>query len=193
MLIFESHGDALTHQKVVPGNTITALNQEMYTYTERDLAFTSGGTTEIVPGNWIVGVTSAAKAEVVSVTLASGTWAAGTAAGTLRIRSQHGTFQSENLKVAAGTDDATVAANSVVVQGDYPNKGRQAKAALVSVYAQTALVAVTGGKPDQTALVGQPMAAASSWLLRSINQIKNFRCVDYTAASASTIQVTFFF
>ena len=192
-IVFEDLGIPLTHWKVAPGNTITSVPSNFYVYEERDLVFTSGGITEIVVGDWIVGATSSAKAEVVRVTLTTGTWAGGTAAGTFRIRSQHGTFESENLKVAAGTNDATIAANSTPGQGVYDFKGRVARAALVSVSAQTALVGVTGGKPDQTALVGQPMASGSSWVLRNATQIKNLKVVDNVAASASTVQVTLFF
>jgi len=192
-IVFEDLGKPLCHAKIVPGNTITSIGGEFYTYTERLLPFTSGGTTAIVVGDWIVGATSTAKAEVVAVALSSGTWGGGDAAGTFRIRSQHGTFQSENVLVAAGTNDATIAANSTVSPPGYEFGGMTAQAALVSVYAQTALVAVTGGKPNQTALVGQPMAAGTSWVLRNADQIKNFKVIDYTAGSASTVQITFFY
>jgi len=193
MIVFEELGNPLTHQILTPGDTITALNAEMYQYTERDLAFTSGGTTEIVPGDWIVGATSSAKAEVVKVTLSSGTWAGGDAVGTLRIRSQHGTFQSENLKVAAGTNDATIAADSIILRDGYDNYGRQAKAAMVTGEDNTALVSVTGGKPDQTAKIGHQIAPGSSWVLRSYDEIKNFRCVDLVSGSASVLQATFYY
>jgi len=195
MLIFEYYGRPLTHIKLVPGNTITSLSSypELYRYTERTLAYTSGGTTEIVAGDWIIGKTGSAVAEVVSLTLASGTWAGGDAAGILRLRSQKGTFQSEKIAVVAGTDEATITANSKVAQDEYLYKGLDAKAALVVVYANTALVGLNGGKPDQTQLIGVPMVANSSLLLRNIDEIKNFKCVDYTASSASILQMTFFF
>ena len=196
-IIFEYLGLPLTHQKIVPGNTITGLGSEFRNYTERYIAFTSGGTTATAVGDWIVGATSAAKAKVLAVTITSGTFAAGTAAGYLIVNSQHGTFQSENIKIAAGTDDATIASNTrLCIKDEYINKEfytKDAKACLVSVYAQTALTAWDGGKPDQTALVGQPMAAATSIILRDPKQISNFRCIDYTAASASTLQLTFYF
>lgn len=193
VLNFETLGQPLTHCKIVPGNTATGIGSEFYIYTERDLAFTSGGTTEIVVGDWIVGATSAAKAEVVGVTLASGTWAGGTAAGTLRIKNQHGTFQSENLKVAAGTNDATIAANSVLHEGDYFYKGTIARTALVTVIANTQLINIEGGKPDQTALVGISMVANTSLVLNDIIEIKNFKTIDYTAGSAGTVNVICYF
>jgi hypothetical protein len=193
LIIFEEIGVPLTHQKITPGNTITAFGAEFLQYTERDLPYTSGGTTQIVAGDWIVGATSTAFAEVVSVTLTTGTWAGGDAAGTFRIRSQHGTFASENVKVAGGTNDATIAANSSIVPDGYPYKGMMVKAAIVEVTGNTALVGVTGGKPDQTALIGLPIAAGTSWELRNVTQIQNFKCVDYASGSASVLQTTFFF
>ena len=197
MLTFEYLGKPMTHDKIVPGNTITSIVSECYTYTERYLAFTSGGTTAIVVGDWIVGATSSARARVLKVVVSTGTFAGGDAAGYLIINSQRGTFQSENIKVAAGTDDATIASDSrLALAGEYVNpefKGAKAKAALVTAYAQTALCEVDGGKPDQSALVGVPLVAGSAWLLQDHDSIANFKCVDYTAASASTLQIKFYF
>jgi hypothetical protein len=190
-------GKPMTHAKIVPGNTITSLGAEFYKYTERRVAYTSGGTTEIVVGDWIVGATSGAKAEVVGVTLASGTWAGGTAAGVLTVRSQHGTFQSENIKVAAGTNDATIATDTAIctaAQYIHPAwRGKRALAALVNVYANTALMAVNGGKPDQSALVGMPLAAGATWMLQCIEEIEAFKVIDYTASSASIVHVSLYF
>lgn len=199
MLTFEYTGKCMTVQKVVPGNTITSLNSEMYTYTERKLAFTSGGTTQIVVGDWIVGATSAAKAEVIGVSaLTAGTsWGGGDAAGTLYIRCQHGTFQSENIKVAAGTNDATIAADSIICM---PHEyiwstfmGQKSKYAIICVAGNTALCEWNGSKPDQTALVGIPLPAISTTTLTDYDSIANFKCVDYTASSASTITIFYYF
>lgn len=78
----------------------------------RSLAFTSGGTTEIAVGDTITGATSSATATVTRVIVASGTWAAGDAAGRLFFASQTGTFQAENLNVGASSNLATIAGNS---------------------------------------------------------------------------------
>ena len=77
-----------------------------------ELAFTSGGTYEIVVGDTITGATSSATATVFDVVLTSGTWAGGDAAGTLWLNDQTGTFQSENLNVGASSNVATIAGNS---------------------------------------------------------------------------------
>lgn len=79
------------------------------------LTFTSGGTTEIVPGNTITGATSGETAVVVGVTLdpvTPGSWAGGDAAGTLWINAKSGALQAENLNVGAATNLATIAGDS---------------------------------------------------------------------------------
>jgi hypothetical protein len=81
----------------------------------RELAFTSGGIYEIVVGDTIVGAISGATATIGRVVKTSGDWAAGTAAGFLYFVSQTGTFQAENLDVAANPNVATIAGNSSAV------------------------------------------------------------------------------
>jgi len=76
------------------------------------LAFTSGGTTEIEAGDEIEGNTSEATSTVTSVTLDSGSWAGGDAAGTIYHTGQSGTFESETLTVDSDSDVATIAADS---------------------------------------------------------------------------------
>lgn len=90
---------------VMDGSTRTG-----YPTVERQLTFTSGGTTAIVTGNTITGQTSGATATVLHVVLTSGSWAGGDAAGRMYIKSQTGTFQAENLLVSA-VDLATIADN----------------------------------------------------------------------------------
>jgi hypothetical protein len=75
--------------------------------------FSSGGTATIAAGNEIIGATSAARARVVEVLTYSGTFAGGDAAGFFVVEMISGTFQSENVKLSGGTDDATVTANVV--------------------------------------------------------------------------------
>lgn len=81
----------------------------------RELAFTSGGVTEIVTGNTITGATSGATARIGTVVKTSGTWAGGDAAGFFYFVSQTGTFQAEDLNVGASLNLATIADNSSAV------------------------------------------------------------------------------
>lgn len=87
----------------------------------RELAFTSGGTYEIVAGNTITGATSTATAVVTKVILVSGTFAGGDAVGRIFFASQTGTFQPENLNVGANVDVATIAGNSSAITFAVPS------------------------------------------------------------------------
>lgn len=78
----------------------------------RTLAFTSGGTYEVLVGNTLTGASSSATARVLSITVSSGTWAGGDAAGTFYLCDQSGTFVSENLNVGGTSDVCTIAGNS---------------------------------------------------------------------------------
>ena len=156
------------------------------------------GTDEITAGSWIIGASSAAVARVVSVTLSSGDWVDGNnAAGYLVVDSWTGKAWTDNEKIKQAGDATCADVNqpgaiTEDVSG-YPYKNMMAKAALVSVLTNTELVTFDGSIPDQTSLIGQPMAAASSIILQDINQIRNFYCIDYTASSAGIVQATFFF
>lgn len=85
------------------------------------LAFTSGGTYEIMEGDTIDGQLSMAEALIEFVELTSGTWAGGDAAGNLYFRTadQTGTFQAENLNVGASSNVATIAGDSSSAGFDY--------------------------------------------------------------------------
>jgi hypothetical protein len=73
--------------------------------------FTSGGTTQIMPGDKIVGATSGASAWVREVLEYSGTWAGGDAAVFFVVEMISGTFGSENVDVGGSLNLATVTAN----------------------------------------------------------------------------------
>lgn len=81
----------------------------------KQIAFTSGGTYEIVEGNTITGATSAATGVVRRVNLTGGTFSGGDAVGWLIFDTQTGTFQAENLNVGANLNVATIAGNSATV------------------------------------------------------------------------------
>ena len=198
MYIFDYIGMAGSHQKIVPGNTATGLSPSCYEYLEFTLLCdgVDAGSTEPVAGGWIVGQTSGGRAVIISATLTAGAYGNANARVTLRLKSVSGTFAStENIGYGANLDHFTVrtGATQVPVTDDYTYKGMLAKAILISVYANTALCAWDGSTPDQTSLIGQPMVANSSVMIQDANSIRNFKCIDYTAASASNVQVTFYF
>lgn len=102
---------AVIHKTTASGWQALALGFE--------LAFTSGGTTEIVEGDTITGLTSGATAVVKRVILEGiGTWGGGTAAGRLIFASQTGNFQAaEGLSITGGggADLATLGGDSTPI------------------------------------------------------------------------------
>jgi hypothetical protein len=80
---------------------------------DRTVAFTSGGTYQIIAGDTVAG--AAATARVYFVDLSSGTWAGGDAAGTLYLDTQVGSFASENLNVGGNLNVATIGGNSTAI------------------------------------------------------------------------------
>lgn len=78
----------------------------------RYLAFTSGGTRELVPGIILTGAISGATARLGAVTVGTGSWEAGTAAGDLVLYDQVGTFVSETLNWGLHTNVATITSDS---------------------------------------------------------------------------------
>jgi len=193
MVIFEDLGIPLTHQKIIPGNTATALSKYCYQYWQFRLDFDDGDQTFTV-GDWIVGASSGAVAKIVSINdLSEGTWTNET--GYFVLDSWNGTAFTDDEEIKNGAQATAANVNGLIKSwtSDYPYKGQLAKTALVVIYANTALVGFNGGKPDQTALVGTPMVANSSIILRSYPAIAAFKTIDYTASSASIAQIDFFF
>jgi hypothetical protein len=70
-----------------------------------------------------------------------------------------------------------------------------ATGALVTCEDETANIAFDGTAVTAAAGTnyGHAFAAGESYVLRGINNVKNFRCIDRVASSASTIKVTPFF
>ena len=194
-VMFEDLGIPLTQRKIVPGDTITSLNKDIWQYRRWKLNFDDADA-EIYVGDWLVG-NGGGVGKVVEIS--SSAWTNGV--GYAILDSWNGTafVDDENVGVAAAV--ATQAnVNGILMEMEsvgYPYKGALAKAALVVVHDATSthgvLVGINGGKPDQTALIGIPMMAGSSIVLRNIEAIRNFKCVDYVTLDASVVQITGFF
>lgn len=97
-------------KKQIPEKKIIELTNDAGAGPPKKIAFTLGGTYEIVAGDTVVqGSTHALVDEVV---LTTGTWAGGDAAGDLYLSDQVGDFVAGNLAVGSHADAATVAGNS---------------------------------------------------------------------------------
>lgn len=191
----EDYGIPLQGQKIVPGNTATAISSGAFQYAHRTLAFTAGGTTVPVVGDILVGATSAATATITAISALTGAtaWANSDAAGSFTIKNQIGTFGAgEKLKIGADADIATATANSVAVATDYRFKNCLAKVAVIQVLAQTALIAIDGSTPDQTALIGWSVPAGGQFVVLE-EAIQRIKIIDRVASSASTVYIQCYF
>lgn len=98
---------------------------------DKAVAFTSGGTYQVLPGDTLTGDTSGATAIVRQVLLVSGTWAGGDAAGWFLYRSvaANGVFGSENVSVTKnGTTNSNVATVVAAVEHGSTTTGAVAAA-----------------------------------------------------------------
>ena len=90
-----------------------------------ELAFTSGGTTEITEGQVLDGLVGGTpgQATITRVMLESGTWLGGDAAGKFIMASHTGTFEAGGVQVSGSGDLATITGNATAIiqepNGDY--------------------------------------------------------------------------
>lgn len=188
-------GIPLQSQKIVPGNTATAIAASIYRYIEYTLHI-DAGTDAIAAGDVITGASSGAMAIVKSVTIESGAWADDDVVATLRIKSWNGTAFTDNekLKVSADATCADVDGTTPVECTDnYAYKRFTARHMLVSVKSQTVLMAVDGSTPDQTALVGHNLAAGTSYVIHDAQEMAQAKFIDAASGSAGTVIVTAYF
>ena len=78
----------------------------------RYLAFTSGGKVGLAAGITLTGAISGATARLGVVTVSTGSWSAGTAAGIFILYDQVGAFQAENLNWGTQLNVATILVDS---------------------------------------------------------------------------------
>ncbi len=77
-------------------------------------AYTSGGTTPIAVGDTVTGGTSGQTAKVVYITVTSGSWAGGDAAGSIYVGTPSGAFTNGEALLVGGSDLATLTADFAV-------------------------------------------------------------------------------
>jgi len=104
---FESSDPSEVAEQLL-GDVIECMTARKYT-----ISFTGGGTEQVEPGDTVTGATSGATGLVDSVSLSTGAWADGDAAGTITMRRVSGTFQNgENLNISEQNNVATTASTA---------------------------------------------------------------------------------
>ena len=115
------------------------------------------GSKEIKVGDTVKGATSGATGLVTGVCLISGSWAAGTAAGYLDIKSKTGTFQNDENIYVAGEIATLVAAPTAA--GDIYSVGDLFKITTGGEGAVGVVLSLTGGDNTPVATIGVVPAA----------------------------------
>lgn len=189
---------ALTHQKIVPGNTATGFDKNCYQYWEYFLLLDGVDAGSIVPvaGEWVVGQTSGARAIVISSLLTAGAYGNSNARVTLRVKSMSGTFAStENVGIAANLNAFTIRTDTAAIPcpRGYNYEGMEARAVNIEVQDNVVLVAFSGETPDQTSLIGLSWAPFTQYVVEDPNTIRLMKFIDKVSGSASTIQAVFHF
>jgi len=90
----------------------SVLTHQLQLSIGRYIAFASGGTGELVVGVTLTGAISGATARIGGVTVNTGSWEAGNAAGTFILYDQVGTFVAEDLNKGTQLNVATITGNS---------------------------------------------------------------------------------
>ena len=195
MIVYSLDGDAGISGKF---STITAAKGfdanvlEVPKDATHFVPFTSGGTAAIGVGQKVVGATSTSStAYVVAVTLDEGSWGAGTGAGILWFNRVVGTFTAENLDIGADGDVCTIA--SALYTCDF--SGLQAKSALVSCEAFTINYNVSKITPTVAAgtSYGHLLAVGASVVIKGIQALRNFQCINAVNGSGSIVKYSIFY
>lgn len=155
------------------------------------IEFSSGGTTEIVEGNKVVGATSSATAYVCGISLYMGTWAGGDAAGIFFLRDVSGTFQAENLDVGASSNLATIA--GAVRTCTYA--GRKPVAAFIMTKTASVTFTLSGATPTLAAGtdIGIPLSVNSYYMIEGFDNVKNFQAINTVNASGGVLRTILFY
>ncbi len=198
MLNLEYFGMSAGHHRYLPGNVASGISKYCIAYQEFFLKAdgVDAGSIEPTTGQWIIGA-AGGIACIRNYSLDSGAWGNANARVTLRVYSWNGTsfVAAENIAIGAEANQFTVRnpLDFKPCPPGYYGHGLEAKVALILVQTNTALCDWSGAIPNQTALIGIPLTAGSSILIRDTNDIKQFLAIDYTPSSASIIQAKLYF
>lgn len=186
-----TYGSLAAPKTVAANNTVSLANGELEIgFRNWQVFFTSGGTFEVLAGHIIQGAVSGATAVIDSVTLSSGTWAGGDAAGYFRVTGVTGSFQSETLNVGANTDVAAV--DGVLIGGISDYLAHKLLDLVFSGTAYTAPTIYTGFSTsfpgDDGTGITEPAdnyarAWAANWSAASAGATDNDDNIDFAAPS----------
>jgi hypothetical protein len=101
----------------------------------------------------------------------------------------------EELGDAGNYETVTPTSSTGVTTSFYNDSSRQAKTILVTVETNTVTFTMDGTTPTNAAgtNAGHYLLAGESIIIKGINNIRAFRCVDTVAAAAGVVKITVFY
>jgi hypothetical protein len=148
--------------------------------------YTSGGTAAL-EGKWIFGAThTAATAFVIAQVVENGTLGGGDAEGCLLLSSVSGAWGAENVKLAGGSNDATIAEAPIALQV----QGLTVKAVWLTAEGYAVTLTFSGALPTASAgtNIGIQLPSAASLELTGQNKIHRMQAINTANASGAILK-----
>lgn len=155
--------------------------------------YTTGGTAALTLGETLTGGTSAKTAVLVAQAVEVGT-AGSSDTGIIFLKSVSGAMTATGETLTGGTSSGTVAIAQAPIALE---KGRyqHPKTLLITVETASVHVTITGTTPTATAGTnhGITLTSGMSWVVRGINNIRNFKCINETNANGALLKYVLYY
>jgi hypothetical protein len=154
------------------------------------LRYSNGATAALATGETITGETSSATATLVGQAIDSGTAGAGDV-GIVFLKNVSGTFQAETIHGDTTDGHIDVIQAPIALRRQMTNP----KAVIVSVEDFDVTVSFTGTIPTVYAGTnnGIILVVGQNWVIRGVNNIKNFQAINTVNASGSILKYVLYF
>jgi hypothetical protein len=151
--------------------------------------YTTGGTAALIPGETLTGGSSTSTCILVAQAVEVGT-AGSSDVGIIFIKSPSAAFEAETL---TGTGTGTVA----IIQDfiELHKYGQHPKAALIAAETYPLNITISGTTPTVAAGTnhGITLAAGNTWMIRGVQNVRNFRAINTVASSGAIMKYVLFF
>jgi len=201
-------GEPLTFERqLAASDAVASISPGTYKIKNKQIGVTGGGTYEPQVNDIIIDGTNGAQGTITRVgAVTSGTWGAGTAAGTLFLHNVVGTFTATatTLKLIKASDGSAVADAATSVAASFVDATvkvkheRECKGILVEVLTNPINYTTDGSAPTidgNTTLAGHGINAVANtnFVLEDIQSIKNFKWINGTGSSNAEVRFQGFF
>lgn len=152
--------------------------------------YTTGGTAALSVGETLTGGTSSKTCKLVAQAVEVGT-AGSSDTGIIFVNAVSGTFQGETLTGGTSTGTVAIAQDFIALNRYSPHP----KTLLVAVETASLHCTVSGVTPTATAGTnhGVTIPASGSWVVRGVQNIRNFKAINETNANGSIMKYILYY